>query len=710
MTIHNRRYKKQILREASLLLEYNRLKVRTRPRDKALWECIENMYSEIPLTEERLQEQTAIINWISKLGENALGAIKKYVSGADEETKKMAKDLANEADQEPIGSEIKSLLKKGNWKDAFTKASTWINGKSGGNLQEISLQSIGDWWRNNPVKRVILTLSFLVLMFVQASPGEKITQDDVDTTGQTEYVLDGEPVDDINSYDDIFADNTETPNELKFGGQSIESAGFETGVSFELGSSNLDTQGLQQIDDIASDYLNQIEAALANGDSIQSLDIEVQGGASNTGDGWDNDNSFDGSLTENRASEGANKLNDSLKKQAQQRGIDLSGIDISFDAQGMDDSDLGGNENVKDGQKTSTQNTLFNGVLTHTPPAQDAPDTGVDLGMQDYDMAKFGGEPQPKIDDDFKPGTSRGSRNLEYRDLLYLGGIDPIPVTFGDYKSDSDEGRVDWRDVDVSGDQFLADQQQMAIWITNTRKAKFPILKRLQKALEGVIEIDFDGGIKYKGNVGPKYDQSTTTRIAEQKGKLPPEMVKEPEVDPRVKQLQGNPTTFWKYVIEGNKDKGIVTSQVANEFEKNILQVLEQFALMYGDKAGRGNVNFRYRRNPNYQGTKFSQVPTTWNKKITGEPEEKSPEFIDWSQATDKELEAIGAKRYKKGGEDILVPPPGGWPQPGQSQEVLPYVQSYTGDYVQGFDNPLVGSANPADLQEEIKRIKKLLL
>ena len=676
MTIHNRRYKKQVLKEASILLEYNRVKGRTKPGDKILWECVDNMFSDLPLTEERLHEQKAIINWISKLGENALGSIKKYVSGADEETKKMAKDLANKADQDPVGSEIKSLLKKGNWKDAFTKASTWITGQTSGNLQEISLQSIGDWWRDNPVKRIILTLSFLVLMFVQASPGEKISPDQVDNTGQTEYVLDGEPVDDINDADYVFGDNTETPNDLKFGGQSIESAGFETGVSFQLGSSNLDAQGLQQIDDIASDYLNQIEAALANGDSIQSLDIKVQGGASNTGDGWDKDNSFDGSLTENRASEGANKLNDSLKKQAQQRGIDLSGIDISFDTQGMDASDLGGNENVKDGQKTSTQSTLFNGNLTHTAPVQDAPNTGVDLGMQDYDMAKFGGEPNPNTDDKFNPGNSRGSRNLEFRDLLYLGGIDPIPVTFGDYKSDGEEGRIDWRDVDVSGDKFLADQQQMAIWITNTRKAKFPILKRLEKALEGLIDIDFDGSIKYKGVVGKKYDQSTTTRISEQQGGLPPEMAKEPEVDPRVKQLQGNPTAFWKYVIEGNKDKGIVTSQVANEFEKNILKVLEQFALMYGDKAGRGDVNFRYRRNPGYQGTKFSQIPTTWNKKISGEPKDETSTTMDSDQ----------------------------------NQEVLPFVQSYTGDYVQGTSGPLVGSASEKDLQEEIKRIKKLLL
>jgi len=659
MTVHNRRHKKQILKEASLLLEYNRVKGRAKPGDKNLWECIDNMFSDLPLTEERLHEQKAIINWISKLGKNAIGPIKKYISSADEKTKKMAQDLANKADQDPVGSEIKSLLKKGNWKDAFTKASTWITGQTSDNLQEISLQSIGDWWRNNPVKRIILTLSFLVLMFVQASPGEKISPDQVDNTGQTEYVLDGEPVNSLNNADFVFGDNTETPNDLKFGDQTIQNAGFETGVSFELGSSKLDTQGLQQIDDIANDYLNQIQSAQDNGDSVQSLDIKVQGGASNTGDGWDSDNDYDGSLTENRESEAANKLKQSIKKLAQQRGMDLSGIDINYNMSGgMDVSDLGGDESVKDGQKTATQNTLINGNLTHTAPAQDAPSPGVDLGMQDYDMAKFGGEPNQKTDDDFSPGNSRGSRNLEYRDLLYLGGVDPIPVTFGDYKSDSGEGgRIDWRDIDVSGDKFLEDQQKMALWITNTRKAKFPILKRLQKSLEGVIDIDFDGGMKYKGVAGKKYDQSTTTRIAEQ------------EIDTRVKQLQGNPTAFWKYVIEGNKNKGIVTPQVASEFEKNMLKVLEQFTVMYGDAAGRGNVNFRYRRNPNYKGTKYTDVPTTWDKKISGEPT-----------------------------------------QSGQSQEVLPFVQSYTGDYIQGTDGPLVGSANTEELNEEIKRIKKLLL
>ena len=739
MTVHNRRHKKQILQEASLLLEYNRVKSRTKPGDKVLWECVENIYSELPLTEERLHEQKAIVNWISKLGKNAIGAIKKYASSADAETKKIAQDLANKAESDPIGGKIKNFLKQGNWKDAFTTASGWITDQTqtGDNLQEISLQSIGDWWRNNTPRRVILTLSFLVLMFVSATPQKKAQADD-NTQAKIEYSLDGESVPDINDADKVFGDNTQSPNQLKFGDKSIGTVGFETGVSFELGSSILDAQGLKQIDDIASDYIDKIQAALDNGDLVESLDIEVQGGASNTGDGWDKDNKYDGSLTENRASEGANKLNDSLKKQAQQRGMDLSGIDINYSVGGMDGSDLGGDENVKSGEKTSTQNTLFNGVLTHEAPTQEVP-TGVDLGMQDYEMAKFGGEPRPTTgpggDDDFSPGTVRGSRNLELRDLLYLGGIDPIPVTFGDYKSDAEMGRVDWRDIDIQGDKFLEDQQKMAVWITNTRKSKFPILKRIQNALQGVIDIEFDGGKKYVGNVGPKYDPSTTTpltqkrntgprgpnkfipdverggyitnpALTEAKGELPPEVIKQPEIPQEVKSIQGNTTALWKYILGDKAIGNLITSQVAKEFDKNINQVLQQLDLMYGKSGTRGNVNFRYRRNPNYKGSKYSEIPTTWNKKISGEP--KETQTVDWNKASDEELAAIGASRYKKGGQDILIPPPNGWPGP--SPEVLPFVSSYTGDYVQGTTGPLVGSASAEDLQEEINRIKKLLL
>jgi hypothetical protein len=51
---------------------------------------------------------------------------------------------------------------------------------------------------------------------------------------------------------------------------------------------------------------------------------------------------------------------------------------------------------------------------------------------------------------------------------------------------------------------------------------------------------------------------------------------------------------------------------------------------------------------------------------------EGSSEFNkDWSKASDEELAAIGASRYEKGGEVILVPPERGWPQgSGCSEEV----------------------------------------
>jgi hypothetical protein len=45
-------------------------------------------------------------------------------------------------------------------------------------------------------------------------------------------------------------------------------------------------------------------------------------------------------------------------------------------------------------------------------------------------------------------------------------------------------------------------------------------------------------------------------------------------------------------------------------------------------------------------------------------PSTKTPtKSKDWSKASDEELEAIGASRYKKGGQTILVPPKDGWPE-----------------------------------------------
>ena len=689
MTSYNKRYKKQILQEASILLEYNRIKNRTKPHDKVLWETIENLYEGTLLTEERLNEQKAIFNWIKKLGKNALGAIKKFTNTLTSGEQKIAQNLSKELGGTQQGSEIKSLLKKGNWGDALQKGLDAVNKhfssgqpEGGGQLAE-GFQETGDAWRKMKVwKKVTLVLGMIAIMFVQASPSEKTQADFTGSETNVEYSLGDKEVSDINDADFVFGDNTETPNELSFGDKTIQNAGYETGVSFELGSSNLDTQGQQQIDDIANDYLDKIAAAQANGDVVQSLDIDVQGGASNTGEGWDQDNDYDGSLTQNRESEASNALNKSLNKLAAARGMDISGVDINYNLSGgMDQGDLGGDENVKTGQKTSTQNTLLNGVLTHEAPAQGAPvDGGIDIDFQQTGpMAKFnlGGGEEKTDETTPTPGVAKGSRNLEFRDLLYLGFGDDLiaPATFGDYKSDADMGRVDWRDIDVSGDKSLEDKQKMAVWMTNTRKSKFPILKRVQNALQGIIDIEFDSGKKYKGNIGKKYEPSTTTAITEA-GQLPPEVIKQPEIPANIKSIQGNITGLWKYMLDGKgKTVGtLITSKVAQEFDKNIKSFLEQLDLMYGKSGTRGNVNFRYRRNPNYEGTKYSDISTTWNKKISGEPQ--TPE--------------------------VTVP--------GQSAEVLPYVQDYTGDYIQGSDGPLVGSEDFEELQEQIKRIKKLLL
>ena len=731
MTVHNRRYKKQILKEASILLEYSRIKNRIKSEDIELWETIESYYEGTLLTEGRLQEQQAIFNWISKLGQGAYNSIKKYVEKASSETKKMAQDLVAQAEKDPVGSKLKSLLKKGDWSEAFKVASKWVKGQeqtSPENVQE-SLQWLGDKFRNLKVgTKVTMVLLFLTLMFAKAD----VTKQNV----PQDKFGDGIEMVDQNTGDldkTGFQDNDETSNDLDSPQQ-----GFDSGTQFQFGSSDLDAAGQQQVDQIAQDYMNAIQDVLEGGGTIDSIDLDVQGSASNTGDNWDADNGKDGSLSENRANTYGNALWESMNKIASTMGIDLGTIDFNTGSSGMDANQLGSSEDVGQGEKDNNQNaTSKMKVNFHT----DAPDTktSVDLGMQDYDMAKFGGEPTSgKGEDPPTPGVAKGSRNLELRDLLYLGFGDELiaPVTFGDYKSDAEMGRVDWRDIDVSGDKFLADRQKLAVWITNTRKAKFPILKRAQNALQGIIDIEFDGGKKYLGNIGPKYDPSTTTPLTQKRkmgprgpskfvvdpaggykvnpalteaSQLPPEVIKQPEIPQKIKSLQSNTNQLWKYILGDKAIGSIVTPQVAEEFDKNMKSFLEQLDLMYGKSGTRGNVNFRYRKNPNYQGAQYSGIPTTWNKKITGEPE--VPEgTVDWSKASDEELKAIGAKRYIKNGQPILVPPPNGWPQPGQSPEVLPYVQSYTGDYIQGQSGPLVGSANPEDLKEEIKRMKKLMI
>ena len=698
MTVHRRRHKKQNLMKASILLEHNRVKSRVSGEDRDLWETIESLYGGILLTEERLYEQQKVFNWINKLGDEAYNTIKTYTEKASGEVKKIAQDLSDQVESQPVGGEIKNLLKKGDWSGAFKVATKWIKGQEGQpegseNLQE-QIQWLNDKWRNLKVgTKVTTVLLFLVIMFakVDVKAGEKITQDNL---GDKIEMLDSGGNIDSNT----FQDNNETTSDL-----DSPLSDFDTGVQFEFGTSNLDSAGQQQVDQVAQDYMNAIQNVIDGGGTIDNIDFEVQGSASNTGDNWDSDNGKDGSLSENRANTYGNAVWESMQKIANQMGINLNGLDINTSSSGMDANQLGGSESgLGDGDKDDNQNATSKMKITFQGAQSEEGTKTVDLGVQDTPpMAKWnlGSEGKDKVD--FDPGTARGSRNLEYRDLLYLGGIDPIPVTFGDYKSDSDMGRVDWRDVDIQGNKFLEDQQKMAVWITNTRKSKFPILKRVQNALQGIVDVEFDGG-KYLGNVGPKYDQSTTTpltqkrkmgprgpnkfvpdvdkggympnpALAEAKGELPPEFIKQPEIPQKIKSLQGNTTNLWKYILGDKAIGDVITPQVATEFDKNIKEFLEQLDLMYGNSGTRGNVNFRYRKSPTYEGQKYSTIPKTWNKKIEGETTN------------------VGV-------------------EPTQGGEVLPTVQSYQGDYVQGMDgSPLIGSANPEDLKEEINRIKKLM-
>tara|TARA_R110002153_G_scaffold94674_3_gene228004 strand:- start:106 stop:1740 length:1635 start_codon:yes stop_codon:yes gene_type:complete len=544
-------------------------------------------------------------------------------------------------------------------------------------------------------------------MNFQASPTS-----DSDMVNQTsvEWTIDGVQGDNPDDFNHIYGDNVETPNEIKVGDKTAPQAGYDTGSQFELGSSELDNSGKQQVKDIAQDYLTIIQAAIDAGETIDNIDIDVKGGASNTGDGWDKDNNREGSLSSNRAVAFATALDAELQTQGTSAGISPEIIDnINFSVSGMDANELGASEDVKSGEKDDNQ-IAASDLKLKTTAQQTTDGPGVDIDVNQPVVAKFNvGLPEKIKKEPFSPGTARGSRNLEYRDMLYLGGIDPIPVTFGDYKSDGDMGRVDWRDIDVQGDKFLEAQQKMAIWITNTRKSKFPILKRTKNALQGIIDIEFDGA-KYLGNVGPKYDPSTTTPLTqkrnmgprgpnkfvtdpvkggympnpvltEAKGELPPEFIKQPEIPSNIKSLQGNTTALWKYMLGKKAIGDLITSQVAVEFNKNMKEYLEQLDLMYGKSGTRGDVNFRFRRNPNYEGSAYSNIPKTWNKKISSD--DTGP----------------------TSGDTTLVNP-----------EVLPFVQDYTGDYTQGMGGEaLIGSApyNPEDwrnLQEEIKRIKKLMI
>ena len=262
--------------KASILLEHNRVKSRISIEDKDLWETIESLYENTLLTEERLHEQQAVFNWISKLGKGAYNTIKSYTDKASGEVKKMAQDLADQVESQPIGGEIKKLLKKGDWSGAFKAATKWIKGeeaegkkkrgksgpgtygnddvfpgpKDGGisnlfqpkpeggeNLQE-QIQWLNDKWRNMKVgSKVSMVLLMLTIMFAKA-----------DMTKAGETYQDGniggyEQVDTDGSIDKKgFTDNNETTADL-----DSPLTDFDTGVQFEFGTSNLDAAGQQQV-------------------------------------------------------------------------------------------------------------------------------------------------------------------------------------------------------------------------------------------------------------------------------------------------------------------------------------------------------------------------------------------------------------------------------------------------------------------------------
>jgi hypothetical protein len=697
MTVHNRRYKRTLLKESNLLLEYSRIKNRSGWEYKGLWEVIDEAYGH-QLTEERLDEAVKLFSWLSNLGKGAIekmkGLAKNKLGNAEY---KAAEETGNALKNQPIANEVRSLWKQGKYQQAFSALSSFLTSSSQqGTIAEgmlLEFGSIGKFWRDTNTAVRLFIMIPIIAVIMGAGGVDKEVQMDIDQPG-IEQVANN-----VNSDDADFntLDIKPTSNDLQAGDNpDIQNAGYETGIQFEKGSYDLDTEAVNQLNDIADKYVDDVQSLVDAGYTDITLDLDAAGGASNTGSGWDTPgDGTNKSLRELRADAGGDALLDSVNKKLSEKGLDgLVKVKLTKKV-----TNQGGEETVQSGTKDNHQNSIFSGAVDGQPPAAET--KTVDIDAYNPEFAPIQGDNLPKGPKP-TPGVVKGSRNLEYRDLLYLGFGDELiaPVTFGDYKSDADMGRVDWRDVDVQGNKFLEDQQKMAVWITNTRKAKFPILKRVQNALQGIIDIEFEGGKKYLGNVGPKYDPSTTTpltqkrnmgargpnkfipdaerggympnpALAEAKGELPPEFIKQPEIPPKIKSLQGNTTALWKYIL-GNKALGsLVTSQVAGEFEKNIKEFLEQLDLMYGKSGTRGNVDFRYRRNPNYTGGKYKNIPDTWNEKITGGVEDTQP----------------------TGGE----------------QEIYPQKQSWTGAYTPTPSGEVIDLLPDEQLQEQIKRIKKLM-
>ena len=743
MNVHHRRHKKSLLKESHLLLEYSRIKSRSGREYQNLWEVIDDAYLEGPLTEEKLNEAIKLFDWLANLGKNTIQQLKKWAkkllsSQEYSEAESIGKDLTNQ----PIGNKVRNLWKNKDFKGAFKALSDHLS-KSGQLAEQQQLNEfwtkLNKWWFNKDTSNtqrmafmgpiIIAILAPLFLAGASGDLGNVDDQADKACQNQTNTELVQQANDAADGAVGQSSDNVQT---------DYTTVNFDGGIDFEMGTSNVDADGNAKLESMANSYADQIQKLLDAGATTVNVDADVAGGASNTGDGWNVDNEATGDqvgqdLRQNRVDNGSEVFDGHLQDALAERGIDSSQVNIKYNKNVLE---KGAAEDVGQGEFDDNQNFVIDVELSGDFP--DQTETPAEPGdvVTGYDYAPY--NVKGPTADTPTPGVAKASRNLELRDLLYLGGM-IAPVTFGDYKSDADMGRVDWRDIDVRGDKELEKNQKLAVWITNTRKAKLPILKRVQNALQGIIDIEFDGGKKYLGKVGTKYEPSTTTPLTQKRdmgprglpkyikdpeggylpnpalteaddvdylwdptkgefipkrgggvvqsinarktddlvksitrGKLPPEVNKQEEISPKIKSLQGNTTGMWKYIL-GNKAIGdIITSQVASEFDRNMKSFLEQLDLMYGKSGSRGNVNFRYRRNPNYEGSKYLDIPTEWNKKITGEP-----------QTTDQ-----------SGDEEVYV----------QKQAWTgPYTETPSGEVIDLFPDQ-----HPA-LQEQIKRIKQLM-
>jgi flagellar hook-basal body complex protein FliE len=122
---------------------------------------------------------------------------------------------------------------------------------------------------------------------------------------------------------------------------------------------------------------------------------------------------------------------------------------------------------------------------------------------------------------------------------------------------------------------------------------------------------------------------------------LPPEEP-EPQPEPKPVVIPDDPQDFKEITT------GIRESQFAMIFQL-IAPEVSVFSYL-NQMIGKGNEN------------KFLGVGLYGQKDFEKLKNYEKPAIDSWDQASDEELASIGASRYEKGGEKILVPPKGGWP------------------------------------------------